>query len=128
MVGAFAGYYSHTTSTAIQMKAGWRGRRGAIPARQRRGLRERACKLTGSEKPGHMLIRCCDDGTAEGCELGGRDGAERREELFFIRKKEATEGGKQKNEEMWGEMTGSGAVIHLPTARATAENRSNPLV
>lgn len=26
------------------------------------------------------------------------------------------------------EMTGSGAVIHLLTAGATAENRSNPLV
>lgn len=53
--------------------------------------------------------------------LGGRGG--RKEG------KGATEGRKHKNEE-WGgvDMTGSGAVIHLLTARATAENRSNPLV
>lgn len=42
--------------------------------------------------------------------------------------KGATEGGKHKNEEMGGGVTGSGTVIHLLAARATAENRSDPLV
>lgn len=51
-------------------------------------------------------------------------GVERREDVL----KKKTERRREESRRMRRKMTGSGAVIHLLTARATAENRSNPLV
>lgn len=34
----------------------------------------RCLRADREAKPGHMLIRCCDDGAAEGCEVGGTVG------------------------------------------------------
>lgn len=96
-----------------------------------------------------MLIRCCDDGRAEGESEGGRErtrehwreerGVKRNEEELLEDRPRVGGGGelqRQTRRGMWRggtrrrkeKMTGSGAVIHFLTARTAAENRSNPLV
>lgn len=99
MVGAFDGCYLHTTNTPIQRGAQRLDGDGA-------DVHVGACRCLQADrerKPGHMLIRCRDDGTVEGANREGGlvcgCGEKGRDFLgcfFFL--KRVIEGGKQKNE------------------------------